>query len=138
MVRINTGFPPIGRNCLGSSHPMRKPLPPATIRTYFIGFTQPLHKLQSDNHRLFQFGNFILALQQFHYRQSKLHGSARTFSCNDIAVFFHHRSSAVGTLQILFKTRIASSFLTFQQSQFAEHHRSGANGCNRFVFFGKA
>lgn len=78
---------PIGRNCLGSSHPMRKPLPPATIRTYFIGFTQPLHNLQSDNHRLFQFGNFILALQQFHYRQSKLHGSARTFSCNDIAVF---------------------------------------------------
>ena len=51
------GVPVIGhgRNCLGSSHPMRKPLPPATIRTYFIGFTQPLHNLQSDNHRLFQF-----------------------------------------------------------------------------------
>ena len=79
---------------------MRKPLPPATIRTYFIGFTQPLHNLQSDNHRLFQFGNFILALQQFHHRQSKLHGSARSFTSDDIAVSFYRKDLEIGLFLI--------------------------------------
>lgn len=33
MVRINTGLPPTGKNCLGISPPIRNPLPPATIMT---------------------------------------------------------------------------------------------------------
>ena len=33
MVRISTGRPPMGRNCFGTSDPMRRPLPPATIIT---------------------------------------------------------------------------------------------------------
>jgi hypothetical protein len=32
----STGFPPKGRNCFGSSVPMRKPEPPATMTAYFF------------------------------------------------------------------------------------------------------
>jgi len=33
----------------------------------------------------------------------------------------------------MFKTRITGSFLSFQQSQFTQYHRSSTNGRNRFT-----
>ena len=48
----------------------------------------------------FQFLHLLFALQQLHYGQCKLHGSARSFTSDDIAVSFYRKDLEIGLFLI--------------------------------------
>ena len=58
---------------------------------------------------------------------------ASTFAQEELTVANHEVTTGVGTGEIVLKTRIASGFDTFQQSQVAINKWGGTDGCERLA-----
>ena len=84
-------------------------------------------------HSLTNLTGDILSAQACHNLITQFQHSSRTIAQEELSIANHEVTTGIGTGEIVFKTRIASGFDTFQQSQVALNEWGGTDGCERLA-----